>query len=76
MASKSKTPSSRPNRKAGQPPTGSSSRPESVSQSTSQPQSPPQPLRIVMISPECVPLAKTGGLADVVGALPIALKRM
>ncbi|MBP7461454.1 MAG: glycogen synthase GlgA [Candidatus Delongbacteria bacterium] len=29
-----------------------------------------------MISPECVPLAKTGGLADVVGALPIALKRM
>lgn len=30
-------------------------------------------LRIVMISSECVPFAKTGGLADVVGALPQAL---
>ncbi len=30
-------------------------------------------LRIVMISSECVPYAKTGGLADVVGALPQAL---
>ncbi len=30
-------------------------------------------LRIVMIASECVPYAKTGGLADVVGALPQAL---
>lgn len=30
-------------------------------------------LRIVMIASECVPFAKTGGLADVVGALPQAL---
>lgn len=35
-----------------------------------------QPLKIVLIASECVPYAKTGGLADVVGALPIALKRM
>ena len=34
------------------------------------------PLRIVMIASECVPYAKTGGLADVVGALPKALKQM
>jgi len=30
-------------------------------------------LKIVMIASECVPFAKTGGLADVVGALPKAL---
>lgn len=30
--------------------------------------------RIAMIASECVPYAKTGGLADVVGALPKALK--
>ena len=34
------------------------------------------PLRIVMISSECVPFAKTGGLADVVGALPKVLRSM
>ncbi len=33
-------------------------------------------LRIVMIASECVPFAKTGGLADVVGALPDALKAL
>ncbi len=33
-------------------------------------------LKIVMISSECVPFAKTGGLADVVGALPQALKAL
>ncbi len=33
----------------------------------------PAPLKILMISSECVPYAKTGGLADVVGALPQAL---
>jgi starch synthase len=31
-------------------------------------------MKIVMISSECVPYAKTGGLADVVGALPKALR--
>lgn len=32
-----------------------------------------RPLQILMIASECVPYAKTGGLADVVGALPITL---
>ncbi len=34
------------------------------------------PMRILMVSPEAVPFAKTGGLADVAGALPIALKNL
>lgn len=34
------------------------------------------PFKIAMIASECVPYAKTGGLADVVGALPSALQRM
>ena len=29
-----------------------------------------QPLRVLFASPEAVPFAKTGGLADVAGALP------
>ncbi len=33
-------------------------------------------LNILMVSSECVPFAKTGGLADVVGALPVALKKL
>lgn len=33
-------------------------------------------LKIVMIASECVPYAKTGGLADVVGALPKILRAM
>lgn len=33
-------------------------------------------LKIVMISSECVPFAKTGGLADVVGSLPAALQAL
>jgi len=33
-------------------------------------------LKIVMIASECVPYAKTGGLADVVGALPQTLHSM
>lgn len=36
----------------------------------------PSPLKIAMISSECVPYAKTGGLADVVGALPQALRAL
>jgi starch synthase len=31
-------------------------------------------LKVLFLSPEVVPFAKTGGLADVAGALPIALK--
>lgn len=34
------------------------------------------PLKIVMLSSECVPYAKTGGLADVVGAVPQALRQL
>jgi starch synthase len=33
-------------------------------------------MKIVMIASECVPYAKTGGLADVVGALPKALRAL
>ncbi|MCU0521655.1 MAG: glycogen synthase GlgA [Anaerolineae bacterium] len=33
-------------------------------------------LRIAMVASECVPFAKTGGLADVVGALPDALSAL
>ncbi len=33
-------------------------------------------MRVVMAASECVPFAKTGGLADVVGALPGALQRL
>jgi starch synthase len=33
-------------------------------------------LQVAIISPEIVPFAKTGGLGDVLGALPIALERL
>jgi starch synthase len=33
-------------------------------------------LKILFLSPEAVPFAKTGGLADVAGALPIALRKL
>src|SRR5687768_1595035 len=33
-------------------------------------------MRILMVTPEAVPFAKTGGLADVAGALPRALGRL
>jgi starch synthase len=36
----------------------------------------PAKLKIVFIASECVPYAKTGGLADVVGALPGALRQL
>ncbi|HVP66930.1 MAG TPA: glycogen synthase GlgA [Anaeromyxobacteraceae bacterium] len=35
----------------------------------------PEPLKVLFISSEVSPFAKTGGLGDVVGALPKALKR-
>ncbi len=35
-----------------------------------------QPLKILMASSEAVPFAKTGGLADVAGALPLELARL
>lgn len=35
-----------------------------------------RPLRILMLAAEMVPFAKTGGLADVVGALPKALREL
>ena len=33
-------------------------------------------MKILMVSSECVPFAKTGGLADVCGALPLDLKKL
>lgn len=36
----------------------------------------PNPLKILLVSPEAVPFAKTGGLADVAGALPRELARL
>ena len=36
----------------------------------------PDTLRIVMVASEAHPFAKTGGLAEVLGALPVALARM
>jgi starch synthase len=33
-------------------------------------------LNVIFVSPEAVPFAKTGGLADVAGALPLALKKL
>jgi starch synthase len=34
------------------------------------------PLRILYVTPECAPLVKTGGLGDVAGALPVALRQI
>jgi len=39
-------------------------------------QSPPSGLHVVMVSPEIVPFAKTGGLADMAGSLAVALERL
>jgi starch synthase len=35
----------------------------------------PEPLRVLLVASEVAPYAKTGGLADVMGALPAALRR-
>jgi starch synthase len=35
-----------------------------------------EPLSILMVAPEAMPFAKSGGLADVAGALPLALARL
>jgi starch synthase len=37
---------------------------------------PQRPLKVLFAASEIVPYAKTGGLADVVGALPQALMRL
>ncbi len=36
----------------------------------------PPPLKVLLVASECAPFAKTGGLGDVVGALPRALQRL
>ena len=35
---------------------------------------PASPLKVLFVASECAPFAKTGGLADVAGALPKALR--
>src|SRR4051794_25377959 len=35
----------------------------------------PSPLKVLFVASECAPFSKTGGLGDVVGALPKALRR-
>ncbi|MBQ6703832.1 MAG: glycogen/starch synthase, partial [Clostridia bacterium] len=35
----------------------------------------PPPLKVLFVASECAPFVKTGGLADVVGALPAVLKK-
>src|SRR5262245_5840933 len=35
----------------------------------------PQPLKVLFVGSECAPFSKTGGLGDVIGALPKALTR-
>jgi starch synthase len=37
---------------------------------------PPSPRHVLIVGSEAVPFAKTGGLADVLGALPLALARL
>src|SRR3954462_5383447 len=37
---------------------------------------PRPPLTVLFVAPECAPLTKTGGLGDVCGALPAALRRL
>ena len=34
-----------------------------------------QPLKVLVVGSECAPFSKTGGLGDVIGALPKALSR-
>jgi starch synthase len=35
-----------------------------------------KPLKVLLVSAEAVPFAKVGGLADVAGSLPRALRRL
>ena len=37
---------------------------------------PASPLKVLFVASECAPFAKTGGLADVAGALPKALREL
>jgi len=50
--------------------------PRAVRSNTPAESNPGKILKIAMIASECVPFAKSGGLADVVGSLPLALREL
>jgi len=54
--------------------TAAKTSPKTAPKPPSQPSDTPRPLRVLSVASEMYPFVKTGGLADVVGALPEALR--
>src|SRR3972149_9390363 len=64
-----------PPKKTPKPKTPATSEPKPRRKPAAKPRK-PAGLSILMVAPEAHPFAKTGGLAEVVGALPLALARL